>query len=344
MAGWFAQGLCWVAGWCARLPGATVTWPVDPAALVTLGVACLGFVLVLPAVWARRWVTVAVIVVLLLVVIRPPSQTGWPPASWQLVSCDVGQGDATVLNASPPEGPPGQAVLVDTGPEPDALDACLTSLGVTRVVLLVLTHLHADHVGGLAAVQQHGRALGAVLTSDATSPTAAWADVLRLTDGVPHSVAAPDSTVRVGAVTLDVISVKPLTDTTRASDGESSDENDSSLVLRAHVGQLDVVLGGDVEEAGQSAAVSTGRDLTADVVLIPHHGSAHQARAFLQATHASVALISVGLDNSYGHPAPSLLRLVNELGMRVFRTDLNGAIAVGFDDSALRVTVQRQPP
>jgi len=337
VAGWFAQGLCWIAEWGARMPGAAVSLPVDPVALALVGVVCLGLVLVLPAVWARWWVALGLVIALVVAIVHPPAQPGWPPTSWQLVSCDVGQGDATVLNAGG-----GAAVLVDTGPDPDLVDACLRTLGVATVVLLVLTHPHADHIGGVAGVRR-GRSLGEILAYDADAPDA-WAGVWRLTDGVPHDTAAPGTTVTAGAVTLDIVSAKPPGATQTVSEGESSDENDSSLVLHAHVGDLDVVLAGDVQEDGQRAALATGRDLHADVVLIPHHGSAHQDRSFLAATGAPVALISVGANNSYGHPAPSLLRLTGELGMHVFRTDVNGSLAVTLADSAVQVTVQRSPP
>jgi competence protein ComEC len=71
---------------------------------------------------------------------------GWPAVGWAMVSCDVGQGDAAVLATADPE----RAVLVDTGPDPGTVSACLDRLGVRRLALIVITHLHADHIGGLA--------------------------------------------------------------------------------------------------------------------------------------------------------------------------------------------------
>ena len=338
VAGWFAQGLCWIAQTGAQLPGATLSWSVDPVGLGLLGVMCFALVLVLPAVWARRWVAVAVVVGLVLAVTHPPSQPGWPPGQWQLVSCDVGQGDATVLNAGP-----GLAVVVDTGPDPAALDRCLSALGVRTVVLLVLTHMHADHVGGVAAVRQ-GRTLDTVLTSGVASPAANWATVMALTDGVRHELAVPGTTIQAGAVELEVVSVAAPVGLDLMAEGESSAENNASVVVRARIGPVTALLGGDVEEDGQRAAVATGRDLSADVFVLPHHGSAHQLKEYTDSSHALVALVSVGADNGYGHPTRSALRLVESAGMRVFRTDQNGAIAVSSGESGLTVTVQREPP
>ena len=74
-----------------------------------------------------------------------PPTPGWPPDGWVFAACDVGQGDALALRAGPRS-----AVVVDAGPDPRAVDACLRRLGVERVPLLVLTHFHADHVDGVA--------------------------------------------------------------------------------------------------------------------------------------------------------------------------------------------------
>ncbi|OEV19857.1 hypothetical protein AN220_28260, partial [Streptomyces nanshensis] len=82
-----------------------------------------------------------------LPLVRP--LTGWPPAGWRMVACDVGQGDALVLALDGERGGAAGAVVVDAGPEPDAVDRCLRDLGVRSVPLVVLTHFHADHVAGL---------------------------------------------------------------------------------------------------------------------------------------------------------------------------------------------------
>jgi competence protein ComEC len=87
--------------------------------------------------------------------------------------------------------------------------------------------------------------------------------------------------------------------------------------------------------------VATVADLTAQVMLVPHHGSAHQSPAFLGGTHASVALVSVGADNDYGHPAARTIATVAGTGAQVYRTDVNGSIAVARAGDTLTVTTQR---
>jgi competence protein ComEC len=147
--------------------------------------------------------------------------------------------------------------------------------------------------------------------------------------------------VTVGPVRLDVLAAKPLPAVPVASEGESADENDSSLVMRATVGALTVLLCGDVEDSGQRAAVTAVADLRADVLLIPHHGSSRQEPDFWARTGATAAIASVGADNSYGHPAAKTVRLAESLGMSVLRTDEHGSIAVSATDSGLRVTKEK---
>src|SRR4029453_10217673 len=102
-----------------------------------------------------------------------------------------------------------------------------------------------------------------------------------------------------------------------------------------------VLLTGDVEPPGQQAIMSAGVDLHADVLKIPHHGSAQQESAFIAASRARLAIASAGLDNDYGHPAPRTVQLVRSLGMTLLRTDQNGSIAVRVRQDRLAAVTQR---
>ena len=118
-------------------------------------------------------------------------------------------------------------------------------------------------------------------------------------------------------------------------------QNDSSLVIMVTVARLRVLLTGDVEPPGQQAIVDTGADLHADVLKIPHHGSAQQDPDFIAATHARLAIASAGVDNDYGHPARRTLQLVRSLGMTVLSTDQDGSVAVRMSRSGLAAMKQR---
>jgi competence protein ComEC len=123
---------------------------------------------------------------------------------------------------------------------------------------------------------------------------------------------------------------------------ESAVENDSSLVIAMKVRGLRLLLTGDVEPPGQQAIVASGVDLRADVLKIPHHGSARQDADFLAATDARVAIASVGLGNDYGHPAPRTVSLVRSLGMTLLRTDTQGSVAVTLRAGSIGAVTQRR--
>ncbi|MFI2489342.1 ComEC/Rec2 family competence protein [Promicromonospora kroppenstedtii] len=348
LVAWAASGATWwiaaVAHRCAALPGAAVPWLGGPAGALLLAVLT-GLVLwaVLrraprpgwPESWRaaasrglretlaarRRRLTRARFVVLLaaasvaalvvaVTVPRLVARTGLP-ADWQVAACDVGQGDALALRTGPTS-----AVVVDVGPDGPAAGRCLDRLGVERVDLLVLTHFHADHVGGLAPVLA-GREVVAALVSPVPEPVAnAGATGATLAAaGVPVRVAGSGDRGTAGTLAWQVLQA-----------GAGTDANDSSVVLSARVAGLDVLLLGDLEDVGQSALVPlTGR---ADVVKVAHHGSAVQSRALAERVRPAVALVSAGRDNEYGHPTDEALDLYAGVGAAVVRTDECGTVAL----------------
>lgn len=335
LAGWCAQGLCWIAGLGGLFPGAAVSWPAGPIALLLVLAACVGLVLVMPRLLRNPWLASGCALLLVAAMLRPPAPPGWPPHDWAVVFCDVGQGDATLIRSAPAE-----VVIVDAGPDPAKLATCLRDLGVARVPLAVLTHFHADHVTGIeVALQNHHT--DRVLVSAANSPWSGRQLVERAASGVGLTQVTPGSVVQAGAVRLEVLAVRTAVDVTSSEEGESAGENDGSLVMRFTVPGLRLLLAGDVQEDGQRNAVSSGADLSADVLLVPHHGSGHQLPEFLASTRATIAVFSVGLDNDYGHPAVRTQRAVEQLGMRVLRTDQQGSIALAVTESGLVVTTQR---
>jgi competence protein ComEC len=329
-----AQVCAWVAGpavgWLvlvadrsAAVPGAVLGWPDGLPGAVLLGLLALGLL------WfgrSPRWRALLVAVALGLALVLVPTRIvppGWPPPGWAVVACDVGQGDAIVLAT----GRPGWVVLVDAGPDAGPVDACLDRLGVQGITLLVLSHLHADHVGGLEGALR-GRAVGGAAVGPVREPEWALRDVADTAAGVgvPLVALAAGRRLTMPALTIDVLG--PLHPATFVDGEDGTAVNDGSLVLRARTPAGTVLLTGDVELAAQADLLSSGTDLRADVLKMPHHGSRYTSVDFLNAVSPRAVLVSVGVGNRYRHPDPGLIGGLERAGATVRRTDTAGDIAL----------------
>jgi competence protein ComEC len=220
------------------------------------------------------------------------------------------------------------------------MDGCLRRLGVRTIPVLVLTHMHADHVDGLDGALR-GRSVGEIDVGPSREPATGWWAVQNSADRfhVPVRFVSVGERRQFGGLLVDVLApAAPF-------HGTRSDPNNSSVVLRVGTGGRTLLLTGDVEVEAQDALLRSGADLRADVLKVPHHGSAYQSPAFLRAVGAGVGVISVGKDNDYGHPSPALLHELDRLGIRAQRTDLDGDVAICLRAGRLSVvTRSRAPP
>jgi competence protein ComEC len=332
-AGWCVAWIVAVAHRGAALPSAAVAWDTGVAPLAVLTALSVGVALAAPYVLRRRAAGVTGALVMVLgVVVRLPTP-GWPPADWVLAMCDVGQGDALVLNAGPHTG-----VVIDAGPDPRLVDGCLARLDVDRVPLVVLTHFHADHVDGIGGVLD-GREVGAIETTRLQDPPEGVAVVTEAAAaaGIPVSMAELGRTRTIGDVTFQVL--WPPADSATVGPGDGSTANEASVVLLVEVHGMRLLLTGDVEPEGQAVLARMLPGLRVDVLKLPHHGSRYQDLDFLESLGAGLVLVSVGADNDYGHPSPETLEPMAATGARVLRTDLDGDVVVARrGDSVVAVT------
>ena len=326
------QWMTGVAARFARVPSASVDVPGG-----TLGVIALLLIAVMPFVALRakrpsRAGPVALAVVFLATSIVWTRALAEPPLrGLVLTALDVGQGDAWLLRT-----PSGATMLVDGGPEAARTLTELRAHGVRRIDLLVLTHPHADHVEGLPPIVEHypvGRALEPGLDADISALAKFRAALAN--KGVARDVVRRGAVYRLGETVVEVVG--PTTLLT----GTDSDLNNNSVVLRIRYGSTCIMMSGEVQEEGQQALLDTPDDLHCPVMTVPHHGSKRMLPAYFAAVRPTVAMISVGARNDFGHPAGQTIAALTQLGVRILRTDLGGDIAAAVDPTGV-VTVQEE--
>jgi len=292
----------------AVIAGALIAWRTGLRALVIACACVLAFTGVL---WS----------------VFPPSGRSWPPPDWVMAQCDVGQGDGFVIATDSP----GEAVVVDTGRSARDIDSCLTDLGVDRVALIVLTHFHADHVAGLAGILQ-GRDVAAVAATGWAEPEAQYLGVQRVLRerGMEMRVIGAGARFTLGGGDYRVLWPRRFITSGVLSSGSIA--NNASVVLDVRAHGLRVLLTGDIEPPAQAAILAESGGF--DLVKIPHHGSVHQHPEFARWADADAAVVSVGAENEFGHPAPATVQAWRESGAAVLRTDLHGDIAIVRGESA----------
>lgn len=332
-----AKALAWCAGWPAgwiadvartgaSLPGGGVDWPGSWTGAGLLALLTGLLLLAGRRLLGHPWWCAGCVLVFVLAVVQPPPLarviTGWPPPGWRLAMCDVGQGDAMVLAAGEATG-----VVVDAGPDPALVDGCLRTLGITKVPLVVLTHFHADHVAGLAGVLR-GRSVGAIEATGLEEPVDQAESVRREAAArrIPVTRAVAGEERRTGTLAWEVL-WPPAGPAVPVSEGP----NDASVTMLVRSAGLRFLLLGDLEPPAQQELLRSpagARLAGVDVLKVAHHGSAYQDPELIRRVAPRLALISVGADNTYGHPAPGTVAALRAGGAVVLRTDRDGALAV----------------
>jgi len=274
--------------------------------------------------------------VALTVVLGAISVGARPDGALHVTALDIGQGDAILV-----ETPGGATMLVDGGPDPELT---LRRLGANlpfstrRIDLLVLSHPHQDHVAGLVDVLDRFR-IGLLVHAGIDFENAAYdrllADAARASVPV-HLARAGDMFALDGATSIEVLYPAEGDASAPLPDG---DINNGSVVMLLRHGGFTALLTGDAEAPIEAALIGRGRLGPIDLLKVGHHGShSSTTPGLLDATRPSVAVISSGEGNEYGHPAPeTLATLAAHPGILVHRTDLDGDVEVVGDGRAYRV-------
>ncbi|HSK65155.1 MAG TPA: DNA internalization-related competence protein ComEC/Rec2 [Pyrinomonadaceae bacterium] len=286
---------------------------------------------------------VAAQVVLIFLVVGHPLSTGVSDGKLRIDFLDVGQGDAAVVTL-----PDGRTLLVDGGGATNQSqiktdkrsigDAVVSEYlwwrGLDTVDYVLPTHADTDHIDGLNDVVRNFTVPAALVArSPANDPEFAKFSETLAASGTQVARIQAGDLLRFGAVEIEVLWPP------RANGPSEPSRNNDSTVLRLGFGKHSILLTGDIEKGGERTLVLAGKNLQADVVKVPHHGSkSSSTQPFVGATKARVAVISVGKNSMFGHPHREVVERWQASGAQVLTTGECGTISVATDGAELTVT------
>jgi competence protein ComEC len=309
----------WATGWPATILSVLLIFAVaawlrsDSVRIKQLGIGALVVV------------AVATISVPAASEILPKS---WPLRDWSLVACDVGQGDAFVIQSD------GRTAVIDVGSDDDLINRCLAELNISRIDLLVLSHFDFDHVGGIrGAIDNRSVSTAIVSGFPDDRPATKQALDLLATRKARLITAEPTISGKLGEFAWRILA--PSKEAT-----EAKDSNDASVVMIFSSSDYDLLLLGDLGEAGQQRIKNSAMGILSRsdkplILKVSHHGSNDQSTELHESLRPELAVISVGEQNGYGHPGKELLDQLARSGSRVLRTDQHGSLAISVAGGAI---------
>ena len=267
----------------------------------------------------RRWLLCALACIALLAARRGLCDI-------ELRFIDVGQGDACLIICD------GESMLVDGG-EPsqsNKLYSILHRLNITRLKYAVNTHPHSDHLGGMNGALTAVESVEGVFSCVDEYEGRTFEAYVRLAGerGCALGTLRAGDELALGSARVYVLAPETLV----------LNMNDNSIVLRIVYGERAFLITGDMSVDEETTLLASGAELRSDVLKVGHHGaSTASSQPFLEAVRPACAVISVGVDNGYGHPHEATLYRLQGVGAQIFRTDLDGDIIVRSDGQSLSV-------
>jgi len=246
---------------------------------------------------------------------------------------DVGQGDSELLQFA------GKNILIDAGDQASGqtVESYLRSHGVSSLDLLIATHPHEDHIGGLITIL-NDIPIKQVLDSGQTHTSQTFENYLNLIDrkNILFTVAERGQTIDLDpSLKIEVLS-PPAT-------FFANDLNENSVVLKVTYNKVSFLFMGDAGFVAENSITAAGHDLKSDVLKVGHHGSSSASSpAFLRRVMPTSSIIEVGAGNDYGHPTQKTLSALQNTGSKVYRTDTNGNIVITTDGQTYTVTTGKQ--
>ncbi len=245
---------------------------------------------------------------------------------------DVGQGDAIFIETSQ-----SQQVLIDGGPSSKILEKLGKEMPFwdRDIDLIILTHPEADHLIGLLDILKKYKVENILWTGIIrdTPEYKEWEELIKK-EGAKIFIASNGQKIK----TANGISIDILFPFENAEGKEFENSNDTSVVSRLVLGYNSFLFTGDISETAEKEIITKTIEIDSDVLKISHHGSKYSSsEEFLREVSPEIAVISVGKDNSYGHPTTEVLENLNKYGIKVLRTDEAGDIKIISDGKKIKI-------